>query len=161
LGATTAYYISPKGDKSSLEEQSTVWRVDSCTVEVGVVGHVFANLVNEAGKRAFFPIETTNRYTVPLGLVIKGAVEDHDNASDPDFVSGDRRSYTLTLFTQYKEIQRAISGNHPAIVPDVPDRTISIDEFSLSFNDQSIAERVKAAFLYASDLCRKKDKEPF
>jgi hypothetical protein len=157
LGITTVQMTS-KGDSWSTEDQSTVWSADSCTVEVGVINHMFVNAAKSTGERVFLPIETTNRYTVPLGLIIKGAVLQHENAKDPDFVSGDRWTYTLSLSTQYKEIQRAISGNTPSIAPD---RVISVDELTLSFDDETIAERVKSAFLHASDLCRKKDKEPF
>jgi hypothetical protein len=156
LGATTVHMVS-KGERSSVEEQNAVWSVDSCTIEVGVVSLILVNRAKTTGERELVSLETTNRYTVPLGFIIKGAAEDKDNSVDPDFVSGDTTSYTLSLFTHYKEIRRAISGT-PAIVPD---RVLSTDEFSLSFNDESLAERVKSAFLHASNLCRKKNKEPF
>lgn len=68
LGVTSVHYVSPNGDKTSLEDQSTVWSVDSCSVEVGVVSHMFANTAKATGERAFYfhrdyePLHRTARF---------------------------------------------------------------------------------------------------
>jgi len=80
------------------------------------------------------------------------------NAEGLEFVSGDEFSFGLSLSTRSKEIRTVQSVTAPA-VPPTPAEVSYTDKVILWFNDESIAQRVKSAFLHAADLCR--SREPF
>ncbi|MGD0669242.1 MAG: trypsin-like peptidase domain-containing protein [Bryobacteraceae bacterium] len=135
--------------------QSAVWSFDSCTVEFGFVANVVADLIT-GGKSE--EISVTDRYAVPLGRLAGADVGRWQNAEE--FVSGDEWSYGLSLSTTSKEI-RAVHSVTDSAVPPIPTEVSYTDKVVLYFNDESIVQRVKSAFLHAADLCRGKQPEPF
>ncbi len=139
-----------RGMMDSHSVQSTAWSFDSCTVEFGVVWNVVTTLVPSGSAKS----STTYDYTVPLGSITGAKVERHGN--EEEFVSGDKFAYFLSLSTRSKEIRavKSVEGYAP-----VPAGASYSDEALLLFNDESIAQRVKSAFLHAASLCRAK--EPF
>jgi len=152
-------WVSSSGLRGGLTDshsmQSTVWSFDSCTVEFGDVVSVFATLTT--GQTVEFSV--THRYTVPLGR-LKGATVGAWQNGAKEFISGDKLSYGLSLSTGSKEIRYVQSNTIPTTAV-VPPEVSYIDKVELFFTDDSIAQRVKSAFLHAADLCRSKQPEPF
>jgi S1-C subfamily serine protease len=134
--------------------QSAVWNFDTCTVDFGRLGNDTITLIPNGKAES----SGTDRYTVPLGSITGADVGRWQNAEGLEFVSGDEFSFGLSLSTRSKEIRTVQSVTAPA-VPPTPAEVSYTDKVILWFNDESIAQRVKSAFLHAADLCR--SREPF
>ena len=141
---------------SSIAEQSAVWRSDSCTV---VFGYVVTN--TSVVNFGFPPSVATFRYTLPLGVLTGGVVIPAINRlyATGIFVSGERSGYRLQL-SGAKEISLATSLFSQSISGPITRSDSRVTDFAvLTFNDESLAQRVLQAFNHAAALCRKK--EPF
>jgi hypothetical protein len=145
LGAVN-YGGTFQGSSIHVNEHSVVFSLDSCT---GAFGYV------NAAQIETLPGSATFRYTVPLGLITEASVVHMLNSEElTSFTidSGDKWAYRVVLRTKSKDISLAAFRDDA----QVPDTTTTSSCF-LKFNDESIAQRVKDAFLHAADLCRKKE----
>jgi hypothetical protein len=135
------------GDQWNYVSRSKAWDLESCSITVGTE--------ITTGTNQYNPPPGTTRYTIPLGSLVKGMIQRHNVLSAPDrLVSGDSVEFRLSFFSSGNQIVmqvNSVSGSKAA----------SQDYFNLSFSDESIAQRVKSAFLHAADLCRSKQPEPF
>ena len=126
--------------------QSTIWRMDSCTVTFGLVMTYVSHNPTESSVYTY-------RYIVPLGSVSGESVQRRQNSNN--VIDGDRWHYEVSIPTKAKEISVTISSSEHQEPPQVRNS----DSSSLWFNDESVAKRVLEAFRHAAALCRKK--EPF
>jgi hypothetical protein len=133
---------------NAVNVQSAAWGMDSCTVVFGLVMTYTPNN-RPASKSSVY----TYRYTVPLGAVKGGSVEQRQNARD--FVSGEQWRYEVSIPTKSKEISLTMFTSDSNEQP----QTRNSDTSGLWFNDDSVAQRVLTAFSHAAELCRRK--EPF
>ena len=148
------YVVDPRsnnGTTYSVTDQSTVWSFDSCTVVFGTVSTLTPN-----SQFRLVPIVSTARFTLPLGVLTGGTVGQAENPPNSwaPFVSGERWSYLLTLMAK-ELISVALLSSGPGSTSD----SNTTNRVSLTFNDESLAQRVLEAFNHAAALCRKK--EPF
>jgi hypothetical protein len=154
----TTHFVETDHDSiQSYNMQSTVWSLDSCTVTVGLVVNYMTQV-----KPVILNNVITTQYTIPLGIITQGTVEPHQNSTMPvnnynTSISGDKTSFELALSSNLKEIRWLLTST----IASVPPESGNTYTANLYFEDLSIAERVKSAFLHAADLCRNKGKEPF
>jgi hypothetical protein len=147
---TVRYLQSMHNDVSSINGQATVWSLDSCKVVVGDI----TSMTPESHPNGVTTVFTA-RYTLPLGVLTLGAVVRTENTVEGfSFVSGEQWGYRVLLIGG-KEILFTRSTSGPPPLSD----SITTDRFWLTFNDESLAQRVLEAFKHAAALCR--EKEPF
>lgn len=148
LGSVHCIIEASNGMAVSMTEQSSVFRLDSCTVVVGRV---------RTATTAFTPVGKMGsmRYTLPIGTLIGGST---DRVENPACSHGDRSGYRVILKGKSGEIS-AETFDSDFNNSRAPVSVENTDGFYLIFNNESTAQRVLAAFLHAADLCRQK--EPF
>ena len=147
---TVRYLQSMQNNLSSINGQGTVWSLDSCKVIVGDI----TTMTPESHPNGVTTVFTA-RYTLPLGVLTGGAVMRTENTVEGfSFVSGEQWGYRVLLIGG-KEILFTRSTSGPPPLSD----SITTDRFWLTFNDESLAQRVLEAFKHAAVLCR--EKEPF
>jgi hypothetical protein len=102
------------------------------------------------------PSIETFRYTVPLGAVKNGTLEERNTIlwDDAILLGGDRSEYVIKFWSDKYEIVSQYFHNSVPVAAAGP-----ANYFQLTFGDESLARRVLAAFRHAADLCRQK--EPF
>jgi Trypsin-like peptidase domain len=167
LGVSHYYCVSD--DSAFTTGQSKAWELDSCTVAVG-----HEDTTNVDDHKGVAIITTVFRYTVPLGAIDHGSVERQDTCpSGRRFVSGDKWKYSVQMVTKTKEVlvrsgtdvnlkgtavatnqaeNPGVSAESRALNPGI---TSTTSYFTIYFRDESLAQRVAAAFLHAADICRK------
>ena len=143
IGVGTIHYDTAV---NGVNVQSTVWRMDSCTVTFGLVMTYVSHKPTESSVYTY-------RYIVPLGSVSGESVERRQNSNN--VIDGDKWHYEVSIPTKTKEISVMISSSEHQEQPQVRNS----DSSSVWFNDESVAKRVLEAFRHAAALCRKK--EPF
>lgn len=137
------------GIPTSLIDQTTVWRLDSCSAIFGDV----LTLTAPDGRGGVISGLITTRYAAPLGVLSGGFVQRRENTIPRHtFVSGERWGYYLSLTSKSEEISvtRSSSAGTSA-------QTTTLIE--LRFNNEALATRVLQAFNHAAELCRVR--EPF
>ena len=146
---------APGGLMDSHSRQSVVWSFDACTAEFGTVNSLVITLKTDQVVEA----SGTTHFTVALGRLTGASVARWQNAKV--IYGGEEWSYKLSLSTSTKEIRAEYSftGRFVSQMPTKP--TEYTDTAVLYFNDESVAQRVKSAFLHAADLCRSERPEPF
>ena len=144
------YQASSYGSVDSFNTQATVWSFDSCSVVFGDV-----TTMTPEGHPDLVPSVFTARCTLPLGILSGGSVVRAENVVEHfTFVSGEQWGYRLYLIGP-KEFSLSLSSSGPATYSD----SRTTNSLFVTFNDESLAQRVLAAFKHAAELCRKK--EPF
>ena len=145
---TVRYLQSMQNNLSSINGQGTVWSLDSCKVIVGDI----TTMTPESHPNGVTTVFTA-RYTLPLGVLTGGAVMRTENTVEGfSFVSGEQWGYRVLLIGG-KEILFTRSTSGPPPLSD----SITTDRFWLTFNDESLAQRVLEAFKHAAALCREKE----
>jgi hypothetical protein len=144
---TVNYTTSTGGTEISMNEQSAVYSLDSCTATFGRV--VTITIVNRPQHQSV----GTYRVTMPLGVISSAIVVSMDSLEgDAKAAFGSGGGYRVVLMSKSKSI---LATDHP------PNNqlpiTQAVDTFILKFSDESMANRVGEAFRHAADLCRKKD----
>ena len=146
---TVNYVRSVDGTAVSINEQSVVYSLDSCT---GVFGRAITlTSVDRPQNRGV----GSYRYTVPLGVITESGVaymENLEEAVQATFIGGDRWGYRVFLGSKSKDI--SLARFQPNSQTPVTETTNGL---FLKFKDESIANRVLEAFKHAADLCRGKE----
>jgi len=149
LGVIHVSYSFPDdiGDRTT---KMRVWNLDSCMATIGFEGKT-------VWQKNPYRINTDARYTLALANISAGSVKKQDTLvrGKERFldVTGDEWQYVVTLASGSKAIILvSVHNSEPAM-------TEAVDALPLYFADESLAQRVLAAFLHAAELCR--NKEPF
>jgi S1-C subfamily serine protease len=146
---TLNYLSSPGGSAVSMNEQSAVYSLDSCTATLGRV--VTLTIADRPQRQSV----GSYRATVPLGAISDAFVVSMDSlGQDAKVALGSGGGYRVILMSKSKNI---LLANYPP--NSQRPITEAADGFFLKFSDESMANRVVVAFEHAADLCRKK--EPF
>ena len=164
LGTATFEYshiLSGQQVTQTVNVHNVTSNLRSCTVQFGSV------MTSTTLEYALGLGEETVQYTVPLGALTEWYVGRQDNlerfaaVEAVTFLRGDRWSRSVFLKSKSKLIStaRRTSFTIPGLAPNVRNTVESRDWLSITFNDESIAQRVATAFRHASELCR--GKEPF
>jgi hypothetical protein len=156
--AKTEYVETMEGWYAMWTTSTIVLNLDSCTMQLETRN--LSTFAPEPDKG--FQIHGTDRFTVPLGLVSKAAIEREQNSSN--LIRGDAFTHRLTLTTRSKLVHLVKSVKFPTGASrKINGETIPVkdiyedkytDTFRLDFNDASTAEQVKVGLLHASDLCQ-------
>ena len=150
LGAVT--YVTSDGRTAiSQNERSVAFGLDSCT---GALGRVTTYTIVDRPQHQEV---VTWRYLVPLGMLTEGVVvrmENVANDAQSAFLSGDRSAFRVFLASKTNTISMTTLASNSS-----RPETTTTNRFFLKFNEESLAERVKEAFIHAAGLCH--NKEPF
>lgn len=160
LGIVRDAVLFPDRDTLYTTTQNKVWSLGSCNA---VFGSEMTTTLVSPSTIDNHPLKTTDRNTVPLGI-LKASVYRCENPKgcpgwfvNPDggevLVGGDRYYYIVGLSSTSKEILSE------GFIEALPTYSENVNHFDLAFNDESLAQRVAAAFGHAADLC--KGKQPF
>lgn len=142
--------LSLNGITESVSVQDAVTSFDSCTVvfdEIRVVTTLGAT---------WGPYTYTDRYTVPLESLTEWSVEHIENESDKTktFVAGERWGDGVVLASKSNDIHRVSSMKSDELNFKDFQRD-AVSKIHITFENESLAQKVAVAFHHASDLCRK------
>lgn len=131
-----------------VEGHGTVWNLDTCTVEFGLI-----ETTRTKELPGGYPLTLTRRYTVPLGTLTGWTVRRREH-KESQYVIENGGGFSLDLTSNSNNIIWTVSASR-----SFPTETHSSDRLELIFDNESLARRAAEAFHHASDICPKK--EPF
>jgi hypothetical protein len=157
LAVVQTVYKTYDGYTGTYTKEAKAWSLESCSVIVGTDTTVDGHMLRST---AMLHSSGTDRNSFRLENLKEGGVVKVDfatlNTAIFTYIAGDRWAYKMGLTSKSQDIVRHASSSSMAFAPT----SETVNDFTLYFLDETVAQRVYEAFMHAATLCRDK-KEPF